>query len=150
MKFINKILIPLLISIASFANADPLNPNGPEVKQLEAMGYEVTRADGGTLTIASLGTTRIVFEKNSDRLVMFRIFTANTKKTQQQRLEIFEILNKININNSYQASLEEDSMNIALYKFGPYDSKTLAMLVRQMERANSLFDVHPKLIELLK
>ena len=150
MKFLCKIITTCLIATTSIANAEPLNPNGPEAKQLEAMGYELKKSENGELTIASLGSTRIVLEKNSERLIMFRVFTANTNKNQQQRLEIFEILNKINIDNAYQASLEDGGLNIALYKFGAYDSKTMAMLVRQIERANLIFDTHPKLIELLK
>jgi hypothetical protein len=150
MKIICKFLATLLVSITSLANAGPLNPNGPETKQLEAMGYEVKRSDNGSLTIASISSTRLLFDKNDERLVIFRMFTANTKKNDQQRLEILEILNKINVENSYQVSIEDGALNVALYKFGSYDAKTFAAIVRLIEKSNTLFDTHPKLIELLK
>ncbi|WP_293752664.1 hypothetical protein [Limnohabitans sp. Rim8] len=144
------LLASVLLMNSSIAIAASLAKDDPIVKQLEAMGYEVKPTENNRISIATLGQGKVLFDKNNERISIFRMFNLNKKPTGQNRLEFLEILNEINVQSSYQVSLEGDSMIVCLYKFGPYDAKTLTILIRLIEQANKIFDDYPKLIELSK
>jgi hypothetical protein len=65
-----KIYLTLILSTLMFqTQAEVLPKNSPERKQLVAMGYVLDKEDAEDVwTIAKLGSTRIVFTKNNERL----------------------------------------------------------------------------------
>ena len=149
-KLIVKIIVAMACSSAIFVNAKALSANEPELKQLEAMGYESKDTKDGSSTIASVGSARILISKNAERTIIFRMFEKGKKLNDAQELELYRVINEINYNNSYQVSLSDGYLTVALYSFGSHEAKTFAKLIRLMENANSLFDSYPKLLELLK
>lgn len=148
-----KILALLAMQIVFFigtAVSAPLPKDGAEYKQLEAMGYTLSLSSDGSLTVADLGDTRIVFKKTDDGFTVFRLFNANKKLSDQQRFEVLEIVNQINSDQGYQVSYAyNDYLTVALYIYGDVDAKTFAKVVRKIEAARFLFDVNPRLLELL-
>ena len=140
----------VLLMNSSIAVAASLAKDDPIAKQLEAMGYEVKPTENNRISIATLGRGKVLFDKNNERTSIFRMFNLENMPSGQNRIEFLEILNKINVQTSYQVALEGDTLYICLYKFGPYDAKTLTILIRLIEQANQIFDDYPKLIELSK
>ena len=135
--------------IASISHAAPLDVDSQEALQLQAMGYEVNDTENGSMSIASLGTEKIVIDKNSERTAMYRLFTSEMPFGFEKKLEVYEIINKINIDDSYQISISDSYVTVALYQFGEHNPQTFAKLIRQLTRAQILFEANPRLIELL-
>lgn len=149
-KNILRTFVAMVACAANFANAQPLSPNAAEVKQLEAMGYELRDTKDGGSTIASLGNSKIVISKNTERTVIFRMFEQGKKLNQSQEFELLKVINEVNLNNSYQVALSDGYLTVAIYSFGTYEPRTFAKLIRLIENANSLFDAYPKFLELLR
>lgn len=138
------ILILILFSKQVFAA--PLAHDGPERKQLIAMGYEIAKEDkGDTFTIAEMGNMRIVFSKNEDRLAISRYFTRDRKLNQADEMELQRIVNTFNAKYSYQFSISEGTLTANLYVFGNYDPKTFAIVVRLMGKVTNIFDTESNL-----
>jgi hypothetical protein len=55
----------------------------------------------------------------------------------------------MNVDLSYQVYLTDEHIAFALYAHGPYQRRTLAVIVRLIEKANDHFDSYPGLLELL-
>ncbi len=147
-KFIKLILL-LNLFLANICFGQQLAANSQELKQLEAMGYDLTKfAASGLFTYASVGSTTIVISKTEDRTVVSRWFTMNKKLNQQQELELLRAINKINVNLSYQASLDEKVLSVNLYIYGAHDPKTFAKVIRMIESANVIFDKYPEIAAL--
>jgi hypothetical protein len=73
-----------------------LAQDSPERKQLIAMGYELVKEDAGdTFTMADMGSTRIVFSKNEERLAISRFFNRQRKLNQSEEAELFQIINTL-------------------------------------------------------
>ena len=67
-----------------------LSINGPERKQLIAMGYELDKEEAADVyTVANNGVNKMAFTKNKDRLAVSRYYT---RKTLNQKDE-FELMN---------------------------------------------------------
>lgn len=140
----------VLLMNSSISNAASLARDDPITKQLEAMGYEVKPSENNRISIATLGRGKVLFDKNNERTAIFRMFNLDKRPVGTRRAEFLEIVNKINVEASYQVALEGDTLYVCLYKFGPYDPKTLTILIRLIEQANQIFDDYPKLLELSK
>jgi hypothetical protein len=142
-------LLIILFSI-NFSFAAPLATDSPERKQLIAMGYDIQKEDpGDTYTMADVGQTRIIFDKNEDRLAIYRVFNIQRKLSKDDEFELLKILNKFNETYSYQFSLSKQSLTSTLYIFGNYDARTFAKIVRLMDRVNVLFDSEPRFFKLV-
>lgn len=147
---IKRILAVILASIISHSYADVLPPDSPEKKQLIAMGYDLEKEDAGdTFTIANIGTSRIVFSKNEERLAISRYFNIQRKLNQDEQAELLRILNNFNKDYAYQFSLGKQFLTANLYIYGNYEAKTFAKVVRLMDKVNAIFDTDPSLFKLV-
>lgn len=147
---ISKIIAIFLAMSISQVSADVLPPDSPERKQLIAMGYDLVKEDAGdTFTMADMGSTRIVFSKNEERLAISRYFNRQRKLNQSEEAELFQIINKFNETYGYQFSIGKQSLTATLYLYGNHDAKTFAKVVRMMDRANLVFDTEPKFFQLV-
>jgi hypothetical protein len=145
-----KIFLLIILFSINFSFAAPLAIDAPERKQLIAMGYDIQKEDpGDTYTMADIGSTRIIFDKNEDRLAIYRVFNVQRKLSKDDEFELLKILNKFNETYSYQFSLSKQSLTSTLYIFGNHDAKTFAKIVRLMDRVNALFDSEPKFFKLV-
>ena len=141
--------LTLLVLLFAFkVSAQVLPVDGPERKQLIAMGYDITMEDEkSTYTVASNGSAKIVLARNSSRLVISRFF--NRKKlSPAEEFELLKVVNSMNVEFAYQMSLEEGTLNVSLYHFGAHDPRAFAALVRLIEQVKSAFDSQPELLKL--
>jgi hypothetical protein len=129
---ISKILTIFLAMSISHVYADVLPQDSPERKQLIAMG-----------------SIRIIFSKNEDRLAVSRYFNRKRKLNQDEEMELLKILNKFNDAYSIQFSTEKQTLTANLYIFGNYDAKTFAKVVRLIDRVNTIFDTEPRFYRLV-
>jgi hypothetical protein len=147
---ISKILTVILAMSISHVYAAVLAQDSPERKQLIAMGYELVKEDAGdTFTMADMGSTRIVFSKNEERLAISRFFNRQRKLNQSEEAELFQIINKFNETYGYQFSIGNQTLTATLYLYGNHDAKTFAKVVRMMDRVNLIFDTEPKFFQLV-
>ncbi|MEI8209868.1 MAG: hypothetical protein WCG16_11725, partial [Methylococcales bacterium] len=142
-KFAGPLLSPL-------SQSQPLPSDSSEIKQLIAMGYEIQKSEkDSAMTIASIDSGRIALSKNSDRIVISRYFTRRKDLNKAQEYELLKIVNNFNSEFSYQVSIGDDYLVVALYVFGPYDAKTFSKLIRLIDKANSIFDNNSELLKLV-
>lgn len=147
-KFFLIFFILLLQSKLDYAQSLP--KGSPELKQLVAMGYEIDKQlEDGKFTVASNGSNKILLSKNSDRIAIFRIFTREKELSDDEKITLYELVNKINTELSYQITLGDDYLAVVLYDYGSHNHKTFAKLVRLIEKSDSVFDSFPRLGELL-
>ena len=149
-KYFSFIAIQAALFVGT-ATAAPLPEESAEYKQLEAMGYELRLSSNGSLTVADLGETRIVFRKTDSGYTVFRLFKADKKLNDREYFEVLEIVNKMNLDNTYQVSYTKDEyLTVALYVYGDTDAKTFAKVVRSIEASRYLFDANQRLLDLLE
>ncbi len=130
--------------------ADQLAPNSPELQQLQAMGYDPEKPGAGdAYTLLSNGSIKFTLSKGDDSLTFVRFFTRKTGLSVGQETDLRLIVNKMNVDLSYQVYLTDEHIAFALYAHGPYQRRTLAVIVRLIEKANDHFDSYPGLLELL-
>lgn len=141
----------LIISAAPTTSfSQHLPQDSAEAKQLIAMGYDVAKVETGDIfTVASNGSTKVAVAKSAERTVAVRYFTRDKKLDSKQEYELLKIVNQINIDLSFQVSVADTYLAVALYEYGPYDPKVFSKLIRLIERADSIFDSYPKIRELL-
>jgi len=147
----SKIFISIVFTFfcSSLVFADVISYDTPEIKQLEAMGYDIDKTEKQpTLIFGSNGSNKILLTKNSERVVIFRNFTRK-KLTQKDEFDLLQIVNNLNVETSYQVSLQNKSIIFALYFFGNYDPKVFAKLVRLIETCDSNWNNYPNLLKLL-
>ena len=143
------ILIPLLTIKLGFTQQQ-LAPNSPEIKQLEAMGYDIEKSSTKSgYTVASTGKNKISFTKNDDRMIVTRSFIREKKLNSDQEIELLKIVNQLNIDLAFQVYVDQGSLTMNLYLFGSHDPKTFAKVVRLSELAATIFDTRPELLKLL-
>jgi hypothetical protein len=133
--------------------AAPLEKTSQEYAQLQAMGYELDPAETSTTwTIAkAMSGAKIVISKDGQKTFAGRFFTRERQDlNQEQKLELLTLVNQVNIDLSYQVSLDDKYLIVALYYTGPYNPGVFANLVRQLEISNSIFDKYPNLSKLLR
>jgi hypothetical protein len=137
-----------LFSTSVFAQVLPAN--SPERQQLIAMGWDIEKEEpGDSYTLADLGSTRLVFSKNEERLSVSRVFNVQRKLSKDDEFELLKILNKFNKNFAYQFSLGEQSLTATVYYYGPHDARAFARLIRQIDKVNVIFDTEPKFFKLV-
>jgi len=130
--------------------ADQLAPNSPELQQLQAMGYDPEKPGAGdAYTLLSNGSIKFTLSKGDDSLTFVRFFTRKTGLSASRETDLRLIVNKMNVDLSYQVYLTDEHIAFALYAHGPYQRRTLAVIVRLIEKANDHFDSYPGLLELL-
>lgn len=146
---VKKFLSIFLIVSAFQAYADVLPKDGPERKQLIAMGYDIDKEEPtAKMSIVTIGTNKIAFDKSNERLAISRFF--NRKKlSQSEEFELMKIINSFNAEYAYQFSLDEEMLTATLYDFGNYDAKIFAKLVRMIDKVNSVFDTKPAIFKLV-
>jgi hypothetical protein len=132
------------------ASSQTLPKDSQERKQLIAMGYEIdSETEENNWTIARLGTSSIGFSKSKEKLTIIRSFVIQKELNAHQELEVYRQVNRVNTDLAYQTVISDNSVTFVLYDFGDYSPKTFAKLVRYAEQANSVFDSHPELFNLL-
>ena len=146
-KYIFSIFL-ILYSAQIFSQVLP--SNSPERKQLIAMGYELLKEDvNDEMTTADNGDQKIGIGRSKDRLILFSYYTRK-KLDDSDELKLFKIINQFNTVLDYQLSLTEETLNVAIFDYGSYDSKTFAKMMRMMEKIESiLFDKNTELLNLL-
>jgi hypothetical protein len=92
---------------------------------------------------------KFTLSKGDDSLTFVRFFTRKTGLSVGQETDLRLIVNKMNVDLSYQVYLTDEHIAFALYAHGPYQRRTLAVIVRLIEKANDHFDSYPGLLELL-
>jgi hypothetical protein len=136
--------------LAPASLAEQLPANSPELQQLRAMGYDVEQPDAGdAFTVVSNGSIKLTLIKGDDNVAVVRFFTRKSGLTSRQETELMKIVNKMNIDLSYQIYLTQEHIAFALYAHGPYQRRTLASIIRLTEKANDQFDSYPGLLDLL-
>ena len=139
-----------LVFSVSWAWAEQLAPNSPELQQLQAMGYEAEKPDAGdAYSVVSNGSIKITLSKNEDEVTVLRFFTRKTGLSAGQEFDLLKIVNKMNVDLPYQVYLTDGYIAFALYAHGPYQRRTLASIVRLSEKAGDHFASYPGLLELL-
>jgi hypothetical protein len=120
-------------------------------KQLMAMGYEISSSDNSSRTLAKSGGTKIVLDKTKSGYTVFRRFSAGKKLTAREKLEMLEIINKINIDNKFQVSYQYgDYIDVAIHIIGTTDAVSFATIIRSLEGSGFLFRTNPRMLELLR
>lgn len=139
-----------LFSQSFYLNAQTLPSDSPERKQLIAMGYEIDKEDeGDDWTIARIGSSSIGLSKSKNWLAVVRMFTRQKLKSTTDEIELYKEVNRLNIDLSYQTVIHDGSIWFVLYDFGDYNPKDFAKIIRLAEKADTIFDAYPKLLELL-
>ena len=151
MKFPNRTIgLVLAVLMSNIINAQSLPKNSLEIKQLEAMGYEVKNADEKSdYTLVDNGTDVLVLSKNSERTAVVSSYNRR-KLNDTDEFELLKVINKINTDLAYQVALGETFIAFSLYIYGPHDPKTFVKVIRLVERADNIFDSYPKLRELTR
>jgi len=149
-KLISKLILISIILWIGNLHAQSLPKNSPEVNQLIAMGYDVDKdtIGEGSWTIANNGSSKIVLSRSEDRMAIMRIF-GRKKISASKENELLQLINKINIDLSFQTVIQDESIYFVLHDFGTYNPKTFAKMVRLIEKVDSVFDAYPTLLKLL-
>ena len=146
-----KIYLTLILSTLMFqTQAEVLPKDSPERKQLIAMGYSLDKENPtDTWTIAKLGSTKIVFTKNSERLAITRYFTRDKKLNSTEELELLKIINSWNKEYASQFFLDDESVVVSSYIYGDHDSRAFALVVRMVDKIDNVFDTQPRFYKLV-
>jgi hypothetical protein len=149
-KVCNLICFSILSLLISHAKAQKLSPDSPEFKQILAMGYEIHSQDKDykETTVFTNGGDLLSVNKNDARVAVSRTFSRKKLDATQESI-LLSYVNKINTESTYQVSVSDEGITFALYLFGPYNSRALAMVVRLIERTSSAFDSRPEVLKLL-
>lgn len=150
--FVKKTAAALAVAAFGLAvQAGPLEKNAPEYQQLVAMGYEIDPpSSGDTSTIARSPSANLIISKYESGMSFARYFTRSKKKLDDtQLLKLLTTINQINLDMSVQISLTDGYLACAVYHYGPYNTRSFAGGVRQIEMCASIFDRYPELIKFL-
>jgi hypothetical protein len=151
----NRIVLSLIAASSMFLSmhgawADQLARNSPELQQLQAMGYDAEKAGADdAFTVVSNGSIKLTLSKTDEEVAVVRFFTRKSGLSARQEVDLMKIVNKMNLDLSYQVYLTEEHIAFALYAHGPYQRRTLAAIIRLSEKANDHFDSYPGLLDLL-
>lgn len=131
--------------------AAPLDKASQEYAQLQAMGYEIDPIKpSDTWTVAKSMSGKIVVSQSPEGMSFARYFIRERQNlNQEQKLQLLTEINQANIDMSYQMSVGDEYLTVALYYAGPYNVKVFANIVRQLELSSGIFDRYPNLIKLL-
>jgi hypothetical protein len=142
------ILLFCLFSTSVFAQVLPAN--APERQQLIAMGAEILlEKKGDNFTFFKLGGDLFFVGKNELRTVVGRNFLREKKINSVEELELYRIVNKINVSSAFQFVLFEKSLQANAYIFGSHDPKVFASIILSASKVESEFDANPRIFTLL-
>lgn len=146
-----KIYLTLILSTLMFqTQAEVLPKNSPERKQLVAMGYVLDKEDAEDVwTIAKLGSTRIVFSKNNERLAVTRWFTREKKLNSTEELELLKIINSWNKEYAVQFWMDDETIVASTYIYGEHDPRAFALVVRMVDKIENVFETNPRFYKLV-
>ena len=146
-----KIYLTLILSTLMFqTQAEVLPKNSPERKQLVAMGYVLDKEDAEDIwTIAKLGSTRIAFTKNSERLAVTRYFTREKKLNSTEELELLKIINSWNKEYALQFFIDDETVIASAYIYGDHDPRVFALVVRMVDKIENVFETNPRFYKLV-
>ena len=146
-----KINLTLILSTLMFqTQAEVLPKNSPERKQLVAMGYVLDKEDAEDVwTIAKLGSTRIVFSKNNERLAVTRWFTREKKLNSTEELELLKIINSWNKEYAVQFFIDDETIVASTYIYGEHDPRAFALVVRMVDKIENVFETNPRFYKLV-
>jgi S-adenosylmethionine:tRNA-ribosyltransferase-isomerase (queuine synthetase) len=135
MKLIKPIFIfCILLCSTNNSYAEILSQDSPEVKQLIAMGYEISPAKKEDFwTIAKSSNSTLLLKRNDDTVLFARSFSRK-KSSDSVEVKLMKVVNKMNVDTSYQVTITEDSLSFARYQTGPFNAKVFAQQVRLMEQ----------------
>ena len=140
--------LSLIILVSSNSFSATLAIDAPERLQLMAMGYDIRKeTKESTVTVAEISSGKIVLDKNEERLAVSRSFSRK-KLDPKQEYELLQIINIFNNEFSIQFSLYPESVSANLYLYGRHDPKSFAMVVRLLEKIETVFETQPKFYEL--
>jgi hypothetical protein len=115
------------------------------------MGYDIDDFEkNASIIVGRNGSNKIVLQKNSGRLAISRFFNKKNLMSEKDEYELLKIINQINNDTSIQVSLSKEYLTCAMYIYSPHDIKTFASVVREIEKADRIFDAYPVLLKLLK
>jgi len=146
-----KIYLTLILSTLMFqTQAEVLPKNSPERKQLVAMGYVLDKEDAEDVwTIAKLGSTRIVFTKNNERLAVTRFFTREKILNSTEELELLKIINSWNKDYAIQFWMDDETIVASTYIYGEHDPRAFALVVRMVDKIENVFETNPRFYKLV-
>lgn len=146
-----KIYLTLILSTLMFqTQAEVLPKDSPERKQLVAMGYSLDKEDPeDTWSVAKLGSTRIAFTKNSERLAVTRYFTREKKLNSTEELELLKIINSWNTKYALQFFIDDEMVIVSAYIYGDHDSRVFALIVRMVDKIENVFETNPRFYKLV-
>jgi len=151
MKLIKSIIFSMLIFSSTYSLAEPLPQDSPELKQLIAMGFDiVSPKKDSKWTLAKSSNSTILVQKNEDTVLFVRLFT-RVKLSDSDENKLLKVVNKINVDLTYQVALNPESLGIARYQTGPFNPKVFAEQIRFMEQIDYVLEGYRKdnLFELL-
>lgn len=141
---INKLLVLMLLFLSINANCEPLPKDSLEIKQLMAMGYDISTEVYNFWTVVANGQNKVAISKTKDRLAVIRFFSRKKNLSESDEFQLMKIINRYNADQLHQWHLGEDTVSAALYHYGDYDSRIFARLIRVMEMVDSVFS-HDKI-----
>lgn len=143
----------LLFSLFLFSTsvfAEVLPANAPERQQLIAMGAEISSEEkGDNYTFFKLGGDFFFVGKTEMRTVLGRGFVRGKTLNSVEELELYKIVNKLNIASTFQFVIFEKSLQANAYIFGSYDSKVFASIILLTSKIDSEFEANPRIYKLL-
>ena len=147
----NKIYLTLILSILMFqTQAEVLPKDSPERKQLVAMGYVLDKEDPtDTFTIAKLGSTKIAFTKNSERVAIARYFTRDRKLNSAEEFELLKIINAWNKEYAVQFWIDDETVVAGAYIYGDHDPRAFALVIRMIDKIDNVFDTQSRFYKLV-
>lgn len=143
----------LILSLCLFSTsvfAQVLSANAPERQQLIAMGAEILPEEkGDNYTFFELGGDRFFVGKTQLRTVLGRGFSRGKTLNSVEELELYKIVNKLNIASTFQFVIFEKMLQANAYILGSYDPKVFASIILLTSKIETEFEANPRIFKLL-
>jgi hypothetical protein len=143
----------LILSLCFFSTsvfAQLLPSDAPERQQLLAMGAEILPDNTSkTYTHFKLGGDRFFISKSPERIELGRAFIRTKKLDEAQNFELHKLINKFNVDQSFQFVIFEESIQANIYMYGSYDPRVLARLILGASKIGNIFEANPRIYDLV-
>ena len=114
------------------------------------MGAEISPEEkGDNYTFFKLGGDFFFVGKTEMRTVLGRGFVRGKTLNSVEELELYKIVNKLNIVSTFQFVIFEKTLQANAYLFGSYDSKVFASIILLTSKIESEFEANPRIFKLL-